>query len=84
MSDGLFDTQRYETATACDNLRKAEYEAALPTLFDGDESPMTTGPVEKDGWTYIDGLPVCERCHQELDCACGICWECHSKGVPGA
>jgi hypothetical protein len=45
---------------------------------------MTTGPVEKDGWTYIDGLPVCEVCHQELDCACGICWECHSKGVPGA
>lgn len=25
-------------ATACDNLRKAEYEAALPTLFDGDEA----------------------------------------------
>jgi hypothetical protein len=26
---------------------------------------------------------VCEYCGGELDCACGICWACHARGVAG-
>jgi len=27
----------------------------------------------------LGNIDICERCGQENDCACGVCWACHSK-----
>jgi hypothetical protein len=65
----------------CDNLNRAARRACMhgKGMCNG-KGTVTKYVAENE----VEDFAHCRACGQENDCACGICWECHSKGVPGA